>query len=65
MVLTAAHTARRYSDIEVRLGEWDSQHTTEYNTHLNVPVRRLVRHPEYNGGNLHNDIALLFLAGTD
>ncbi|XP_043238887.1 phenoloxidase-activating factor 2-like [Amphibalanus amphitrite] len=61
VVLTAAHTARKYRDLEVRLGEWDSQHTTEINTHLNVPVRKVVRHAEYSGGNLQNDIALLFL----
>ena len=64
-MLTAAHTARRYSDLEVRLGEWDTQHTTEFNTHLNMPVRKLVRHTGYNGGNLQNDVALLFLAGME
>lgn len=62
VVLTAAHSVRGYTDLEARLGEWDTQHTTEYYTHLNMAVTKVVRHERYNGGNLHNDIALLFLA---
>jgi len=62
VVLSTAHTVRGYTGLEVRLGEWDTQHTTEYYSHRNVDVTRVIRHPHYNGGNLHNDIALLILA---
>ncbi|XP_037074844.1 phenoloxidase-activating factor 2-like [Pollicipes pollicipes] len=62
VVLSAAHTVRMYSGLQARLGEWDTQHTTEYYSHLNMAVQRVIRHPDYNGGNLHNDIALLILA---
>ena len=48
----------------VRLGEWDTQHTTEFYPHEDYNVHKVVIHDGYNDQrrNLHNDMALLFLA---
>ena len=53
------------TNLVVRLGEWDTQHTTEFYPHLDADVANVVVHESYNHArqNLHNDIALLFLTG--
>lgn len=58
-VLTAAHCIR--SDLTtVRLGEHDLSTDSEAN-HIDVPVVKVLRHPQYNRTDGHNDIALLYL----
>ncbi|XP_037082744.1 phenoloxidase-activating factor 2-like [Pollicipes pollicipes] len=64
VVMTAAHCVyeQESTSLRVRLGEWDTQHTTEFFPHVDVAVAEVETHVDFNGRNLHNDIALLFLA---
>lgn len=58
-VLTAAHCIR--SDLTfVRLGEHDLSRTDEAQ-HVDVPVVKVLKHPNYTRSNGRNDIALLYL----
>ncbi|XP_043204274.1 phenoloxidase-activating factor 2-like [Amphibalanus amphitrite] len=65
VLATAAHCVYGQTNLVVRLGEWDTQHTTEFYPHLDADVVSVVVHEGYNHArqNLHNDIALLFLNG--
>ncbi|XP_045612769.2 phenoloxidase-activating factor 2 [Procambarus clarkii] len=65
-VLTAAHCVNslQVSQLRVRLGEWDVKTETEFYSHLELPVATVQSHPQYNAGNLHNDIALITLKTT-
>ncbi|XP_055910857.1 uncharacterized protein LOC129945223 [Eupeodes corollae] len=59
-VLTAAHCIR--ADLTfVRLGEHDLSRDDEAN-HVDVPVVKTLRHPQYDRKDGHNDIALLYLS---
>ncbi|TMW39898.1 hypothetical protein DOY81_015022, partial [Sarcophaga bullata] len=58
-VITAAHCIRR--DLAfVRLGEHDLSKDTE-TKHVDIPVVRTEKHPNYNARNGHSDIAILYL----
>ncbi|KAK8386544.1 hypothetical protein O3P69_010878 [Scylla paramamosain] len=63
IVLTAAHCVNKHlsSDLRVRLGEWDTQNEYEPYKHQDRDVSAVVIHPRFNGSNLHNDYALLYL----
>ncbi|XP_043207781.1 phenoloxidase-activating factor 2-like [Amphibalanus amphitrite] len=63
VVMTAAHCVASLAQapLKVRLGEWDTQHTTEFFAHEDVDVASVAVHEKFNGRNLHNDMALLFL----
>ncbi|KAF0312328.1 Phenoloxidase-activating factor 2 [Amphibalanus amphitrite] len=63
-ILTAAHCVKSYEPyaLRVRLGEWDVNHETEFYPHVEKDVSGIYIHPEFYGGNLYNDIALLKLA---
>lgn len=63
VVMTAAHCIAKQADarLRVRLGEWDTQHTTEFYAHEDFNVAKVEVHERFNGRNLHNDMALLFL----
>ncbi|XP_037083401.1 phenoloxidase-activating factor 2-like [Pollicipes pollicipes] len=64
VVMTAAHCVNNLdpASLRVRLGEWDTQHTTEFFPHVDVAVAEVAVRDDFNGRNLHNDVALLFLA---
>merc|ERR1712061_857572 len=65
VVLTAAHCVDKSRDdvsgLKVRCGEWDPQTTNEPYPHQDRSVKALRLHPEYEGRNLFNDFAVLFL----
>lgn len=62
VVLTAAHCVTdKDKKFIVRAGEWDTQTTKELHPHQDRNVESLVMHPNFYGGALHNDVALLFL----
>jgi len=65
VVLTAAHCVDKSRDdvsgLKVRCGEWDTQTTNEPYPHQDRSVKALRLHPEYEGRNLFNDFAVLFL----
>ncbi|XP_043645938.1 uncharacterized protein LOC122615108 [Drosophila teissieri] len=46
----------------VRAGEWDFQSTTELRPHVDVPIRKIVRHPGLSMTSGASNAALLFLA---
>ena len=66
VVLTAAHCVQKFRDspgqLVVRCGEWDTQTTTEPFPHQDRAVASMAVHPEFNGRNLANDFAVLFMA---
>ena len=66
VVLTAAHCVEKFrsnpGELVVRCGEWDTQTTTEPFPHQDRAVASLAVHPEFNGRNLANDFAVLFMA---
>lgn len=45
----------------VRMGEWDTQTTTEFLPHEDYSVTSIAIHPSFRNGSLWNDIALLKL----
>lgn len=49
------------AQLVARVGEWDTQTTNEIYRHQNVKVARVIVHPDFQRGNLHNDFALLIL----
>merc|ERR1712102_103121 len=65
VVLTAAHCVDKSRDdasgLKVLCGEWDTQTTNEPYPHQDRSVKALRLHPEYEGRNLFNDFAVLFL----
>lgn len=63
VVMTAAHCVYGQNQLVTRLGEWDTQGTTELYPHQDVNVADVIIHEGYNHArqNLHNDIALLVL----
>ena len=66
VVLTAAHCVHKFraspGQLVVRCGEWDTQTATEPFPHQDRAVASLAVHPEFNGRNLANDFAVLFMA---
>lgn len=61
-VLTAAHCVNNKKDVfTIRAGEWDTQTTNEQYKHVDVSVKKVIIHPEFYSGGLHNDIAFLVL----
>merc|ERR1712038_82613 len=64
VVMTAAHCVEKHkeaaSSLIVRCGEWDTQNQTEPYPHQDRDVELVKVHPEYFGGALYNDVALLF-----
>ncbi|XP_074099787.1 phenoloxidase-activating factor 2-like [Cotesia typhae] len=63
-VLTAAHCVKGLNsrDVVVRAGEWDTQTQSEPLPHQNRDVSRIIMHPNFKSGNLHNDFAVLILS---
>lgn len=63
VVLTAAHciNGKAANTLKVRAGEWDTQTEKEMFPPEDATVESLVIHKEFKNGNLHNDVALLFL----
>merc|ERR1712115_382966 len=47
---------------KIRCGEWDTQHQTEPYPHQDRQVSNLAIHPEFDGRNLQNDFAVLFVS---
>ena len=66
VILTAAHCVAKQQNypegLVVRVGEWDTQNTDEPYDHQDLEVQEVIIHPEFHGGSLHNDFALLILA---
>ena len=64
-VLTAAHCiqSHRPQILRVRLGDWDVGGETEFYQHQDLDVAAIALHPDYNSGNLFNDIAIIKLDG--
>jgi plasma kallikrein len=65
-VLTAAHCVHEkiVSNLVVRAGEWDCNTKNEIYAHEDRYVKSVQKHEHFRRDNLHNDIALLFLAGA-
>lgn len=63
VVLTAAHCVfrKKYSDLIVRLGEWDTKHEKELFSHEEFDVTQMKVHAHFNSKTLFNDVALLQL----
>ncbi|EDV30668.2 uncharacterized protein Dana_GF19694 [Drosophila ananassae] len=63
VVLSSVQVLRDTSeaDLLVRAGEWNVSTTTEMYSHVDRPVKRIVRHEQFNNQNGDNDVALLFL----
>ncbi|CAH1398367.1 unnamed protein product [Nezara viridula] len=63
VVLTAAHCVKNtpIEEISVRAGEYDNRITNKPIPSQTQRVRKVESHPDFNSGNLHNDIALIFL----
>ncbi|GIX97412.1 phenoloxidase-activating factor 2 [Caerostris darwini] len=66
-VLTVAHCVfhlYKYDEypLKVRLGEWDTQTTSEFLAHEDYNVSKILVHPEFRNTSLWNDVALLRLS---
>ncbi|CAG2162038.1 unnamed protein product [Oppiella nova] len=64
--LTAAHCVSQFSHnseykLVVRLGEWDTQKTSEFLHHEDYKVENIVIHKAFRNGSLWNDVAILRL----
>merc|ERR1712172_263052 len=66
VLLTAAHCVDKFrqnpTELKIRCGEWDTQHQTEPYPHQDRQVSNLAIHPEFDGRNLQNDFAVLFVS---
>lgn len=62
-ILTVAHCVKDIhpSEIKVRLGEWDVTSKTEFYAHVEMRASGVYAHPEYDAGNLVNDVAVIRL----
>ncbi|XP_034933815.1 transmembrane protease serine 9-like [Chelonus insularis] len=65
-VVTAAHKIAKYPNLnyKLRLGDWDGLATNERYPYQEYNAMRAFIHPDYNSGNLKNDIAVIRLHGT-
>ncbi|XP_045114078.1 phenoloxidase-activating factor 2-like [Portunus trituberculatus] len=64
LVLTVAHAVQGFSadQLNVRLGEWNTETETEAIPHQDLEVVEVLLHPDYSGGPRHHyDVALLVL----
>lgn len=66
VVLTAAHCAqgRDVTQLVASVGEWDANIESELYPTQDISVDKMIIHPDYNSGDLCNDIALLILKET-
>ena len=66
VLLTAAHCVDKFrqnpTELKIRCGEWDTQHQTEPYPHQDRKVSNIDIHPEFDGRNLQNDFAVLFVS---
>ena len=62
-VLTAAHciSGKDVTQLLVSVGQWDASTSSDLYPDTNIPVIKMIIHPEYNSNNLCNDIGLLIL----
>ena len=56
-----SHPSVSPQELKVRLGEWDVGSTSEIYRHLDAEVLGIYSHPDFNSGNLNNDVAVLKL----
>merc|ERR1712107_633829 len=65
VILTAAHCVDKFrqnpAELKIRCGEWDTQQETEPYPHQDRAVENLAIHPEFDGRNLQNDFAVIFV----
>lgn len=63
VVLTAAHCVQNYSvsDLTIKAGEFDNRIRNKPIPSQTKRVSKISIHPNFNPGNLHNDIAVVFL----
>ncbi|XP_037803658.1 hepatocyte growth factor activator-like isoform X3 [Penaeus monodon] len=63
-LITGAHCVAglRPDQIQVRLGEWQVNTYDEPLKYVDASVAEIALHPDFKGGSLHNDIALITLA---
>ncbi|XP_069974721.1 uncharacterized protein [Penaeus vannamei] len=63
-LITGAHCVAglKPDQIQVRLGEWQVNTYDEPLKYVDAPVAAIDVHPDFKGGSLHNDIALITLA---
>ena len=53
----------RPEQLRVRLGEWDVNNDGEFYPNIELDVLSIKVHPEFDSGNLYNDIAVIKLDG--
>lgn len=60
---TAAHCVRRQraEELKVRLGEWDVNRDDEFYPYVELNIREIIIHPDFQASSLVNDLALLRL----
>merc|ERR1711983_111624 len=65
VILTAAHCVDKFrqnpAELKIWCGEWDTQQETEPYPHQDRAVENLAIHPEFDGRNLQNDFAVIFV----
>ena len=62
VVLTSAHCVPdKKKQYKIRAGEWDTQTKNELFPHQDRDVKTIITHPEYYGGGLFYDYAILIL----
>jgi plasma kallikrein len=66
VVLTAAHCVHKKvtSELKIRAGEWNCKTKYEIYAHEDRYIASVQIHEHFDDGALHNDVALLFLAGA-
>ena len=67
VVLTSANCVSDENILDilaVRCGEWDTQTEDEPNPFQERKAKKIVKHPEYDDNNLHNDFSLVFTSSN-
>ena len=62
-IITGAHcvNGHRYSDLQVRLGEWQVNSDAESLPHVDVNISSIYIHPKFNNRSLQNNLAIVEL----
>lgn len=56
-----SHQSKDTNDLIIRAGEWDSQTENELLPSQDGQVLKIIKHEQYYGGALYNDVALIIV----